>query len=850
MPRIIKTSKNPKRTYSQGGARGNTQLQRDGDFEFGASQLNINNHDADEETHVDDGEKEGGEDGVEEEQEDGDDDGDGVIVLGGLPAVSVSGRVSITPGPSNNRSRKRMRSSVTPIIADEVEKEDEMELNDHLEDKEEEDNDDDDDNHNDDTDTGFRKRRSSKAKMTNKKKKKRLVARKPLKVVPPKEMSRKNNRSTLTTQPELNLSRKADKTLPVDDNDIDGNVSFGHNTLVHDKIIGEVNELPTRAQPSLRKKSKRNPVEVPFGNIDRVTNVLSLPISAPTVANKPISIEQDRSLPKAEQGPLVRSAPLPPVDPRVAQKAIADAILVEERQRIPRFELGVIIGRNKKLTAVPHGGRANLLTVAWVLGERIEGRRRDECMLKQIIGARWRELSGKKQNPLSFGGAVSSEKLMDVFGAGNVLILKATDDLINILAEAEHVPHPDFVSVFADSSRLKQSELQKIAVSTYSVGVRTQENEVCAPSILDLYIDANSSDTTGSFEARKQLFHLRKVSSEEQVLQTNIEFRFILVAFHEQSRELYYALENRSNGESWSSTVSQARAVVKKSILQTVTDSRKGGPVSFEVRAPVKKPVSSRSMSKFAERKANSMARAALVDEVLATNQSINNAESSESRDFLVDKETSGKSSLNRGGKSISAALIPTKDDSTSIQSKPSENIQSQWIDKFVLGSEDADEFKTYTGQLTSGTTFPTSHLLMSTIATTEPLYLSHSNSQHPQSLPPLPPPPPPQPPSRMPPQKRSQSQAAFRMKRLAEQKAKEDAEMSEFDVTALAAIRESGLERVSVFSSAKPVEQIAPTRIETSVPADVAKPFRRFTDLKKRSEKQSDYDIFDDLES
>jgi hypothetical protein len=244
------------------------------------------------------------------------------------------------------------------------------------------------------------------------------------------------------------------------------------------------------------------------------------------------------------------------------------------------------------------------------------------------------------------------------------------------------------------------------------------------------------------------------------------------------------------------------------------------------------------------------MARAALVDEVLAANQSINNVESSESRDFLVDKEPSGKSSLNRDGKSISAALIPTKDDSTSIPNKPSDNIQSQWIDKFVLGSEGADEFKTYTGQLTSGTTFPTSHLLTSTIATTEPLYLSHSHSQHPQSLPPLPPPSPPQPPSRMPSQKRSQSQAAFRMKRLAEQKAKEDAEMSEFDVTALAAIRESGFERVSVFSSVKPVEQIAPTRIETSTPADVAKPFRRFADLKKRSDKQSDYDIFDDLES
>ena len=836
MPRI-KTASNPKRvTYSQGGARGSTQLQRDGDFEFGNSQVNLDgaliNDDAGEGDNMEE---------VDEEEEEEEEEGDDLIVLGGTRAT---GRVSITPGPTI-RSRKRIRSSVTPIVADDVEKEEEIEVEVDEDEERFDDNDattkvdESDESKIDNDDTGFRKRRSSKSK--SKTKKKKAVTQKTSKQAP-KEKPKKKGRGLVAAPPPLKSKTKTNMAMSVDD-DKDNGVSIGRTALAAHDDVEEVVDLQSTSRAPVFKKTKRNPVEVPFGNVDRVTIALAAPLALSSVIIKTVPVERERSLPKVERGPTISSVSLPPpVDPRVAQKAKADAILIEERQRIPRFDLGVIIGRNKKLTAVSHGGRANLLSVAWVLGERIEGRRKDEVILKQIAGARWRDSQGKKQSPPSFGGAVSSVKLLEVFGAGNVLILKATDDLIHILTEAEHIPHPDFVSVFAETSGVKQTELHKLAVSTYSVGVRAQENEVCAPSILDLYIDANSSETTGSFEARKQLFHLKKVSSEEQVLQTSANFRFFLAAFHEQSRELYYALENRSDGESWSSTVSQARTVVKKAILQTFTDSRKGGPVSFEERAPAKKPGASRSMSKFAERKATSMARAALVDEVLGLKTSTNDAESSMSEALPSEKSQHGQP-LNRG-KSVSTSLVPTKNAPT-ISSKPADNIQSQWIDKFVLGSEDADEFKTTYTEEKSSSTYQSSHFLTSTFLTAVPR--NHSTDaliQPSQSLL-LPPPPPPPPPPPRPPQHRSQSQAAFRIKRLAEQKAKEEAELSEFDISALAILRESS---VSVFSSSAKAdaEQPAPpARIEPTVPVGVAK-IRRFADLKPRLEK--DRDAFDDI--
>jgi hypothetical protein len=335
---------------------------------------------------------------------------------------------------------------------------------------------------------------------------------------------------------------------------------------------------------------------------------------------------------------------------------------------------------------------------------------------------------------------------------------------------------------------------------------------------------------------------LKKVSSEEQVLQTSASFRFFLAAFHEQNRELYYALENRSDGESWSATVSQARTVVKKAILQTFTDSRKVGPVSFEERAPAKKPGASRSMSKFAERKATSMARAALVDEVLGLRTSTNGAESSSMSEALPsEKSQHGQQPLNRG-KSVSASSVPTKNAPT-ISSKPADNIQSQWIDKFVLGSEDADEFKTTFTEEKSSSLHQSSHFLTSTYLTAEPR--NHSTDaliqpSQPLLLPPLPPPPPPPP---RPPQQRSQSQAAFRIKRLADQKAKEEAELSEFDISALAILREPS---ASVFSSniiITKAEQAAPARIE---PVGVAK-IRRFADMKPRQGNDRE-EAFEDL--
>ena len=875
MPRISKAKNKKERiSFSQGGARGQTQLRNDGDFEFPDSQVNLG-------TTIEFNETDNIKDGDEEEDEE--EEEEDVVVLGGLK--NSKGRVSITPGPII-RSKKRKRTSVTPIIADEVEKEEEvLERNEEKEEKEQEEDDtfmpnykEDDDK---DDDIGFRKGKSSK------KKKRGKVARKSSKPVPPpppilpsfpKNSSRKRRSTPL-------LLSKVTPLLPskvIDDNDDnynDDGISIGRS---RNDLLSEVVEsvdIPI-VRTALAKKIKRQLVEVPFGNMDRVAGVQpshSIPIASlipistiteqlPSEIVIPISSRNIKHSANVPPPP-----PFPPLDPRIVQKAKAEALVAEERLRIPRFDFGIIIGRNKKLLAVSHGARANLLTVAWVLGERIEAKRKESVPLRQIVGARWRDISGKKQISLSLGSAVSSEKLMEVFGFGNVLILKATDDLIHILSEAEHVSHPDFVSVIAESARMKESDLYRPAVLTYSVGIRAQEIEICAPSILDLFIDVNSAEATGSFEARKQLFHLKKVSAEEQVLQTSIEFRFVLVALNEQSRELYYALEKKTEGDVWLTTVAQARTVVKKAILQTFTDSRKGGPVSFVERAPVKKPVSSRSMSKFADRKTSSMARAILEEKEDDMNSTVLPPPLTESfGDFpLLKNEKNGL--LNR---ERSISIAPTTAKVIPVIPKVADKVQSQWIDKFVLGSEDTEEFTTFpTGDesSSSSTTLLSSSLNMNTLfvsnfstssAPPDPSlhFLTTSNMpadiRNRSSVEVIPNPPPPPPPlSRQPAQQRSQSQAACRTKRLAEQKAKEDAEMSEFDVTALAALRESI--PISVFAEQKifaevivqaPINETAVLSSSSTGGVLTSKPIhvRRFADLKPRE--KSDRDIFEDF--
>jgi hypothetical protein len=230
--------------------------------------------------------------------------------------------------------------------------------------------------------------------------------------------------------------------------------------------------------------------------------------------------------------------------------------------------------------------------------------------------------------------------------------------------------------------------------------------------------------------------------------------------------------------------------------------------------------------------------------------------------DYPLKKDKNGL--LNR---ERSISIAPTTAKVIPAIPKAADKVRSQWIDKFVLGSEDTEEFTTFPARGDESSSSSSSSLSMNTLLvsnfstssappdpslhflTTIDMPVDIRNRSSVAVIPnPLPPPP-----SRPPPQQRSQSQAACRTKRLAEQKAKEDAEMTEFEVTSLAALRESI--PISLFAEQKIIAEVKEqvpineTALSSSTGGvSTSKPMlvRRFADLKPRE--KTDRDIFEDF--